>query len=146
MELELLREQHVARVILLLELDPDHLLGLERRVDLLRILRDAKLVAIDDAGLHAPVLAGYPAAMSDLAQRFADAQAKIKPVTGLGNDVMLDMYALYKQATVGDASGSRPGMFDLKGRAKYDAWAKQKGNSKDAAMTAYIALVEKHAK
>jgi acyl-CoA-binding protein len=84
--------------------------------------------------------------MSDLAQRFSDAQAKIKPVTGLGNDVMLDMYALFKQATVGDASGSRPGMFDLRGRAKYDAWAKQKGTSKDAAMTAYIALVEKHAK
>jgi len=84
--------------------------------------------------------------MSDLAQRFADAQAKIKPVTGLGNDVMLDMYALYKQATVGDVSGSRPGMLDLKGRAKYDAWVKQKGSSKDAAMTGYIALVEKHAK
>jgi diazepam-binding inhibitor (GABA receptor modulator, acyl-CoA-binding protein) len=84
--------------------------------------------------------------MSDLAQRFADAQAKIKPVTGLGNDVMLDMYALYKQATVGDASGSRPGMLDVKGRAKFDAWAKQKGKSKDAAMEAYIALVAKHAK
>jgi diazepam-binding inhibitor (GABA receptor modulating acyl-CoA-binding protein) len=84
--------------------------------------------------------------MSDLAQRFADAQAKIKPVTGLGNDVMLDMYALYKQATAGDVSGSRPGMLDLRGRAKYDAWTKQKGISKDAAMTAYIALVEKHAK
>jgi len=84
--------------------------------------------------------------MSDLATQFADAQAKIKPVTGLGNDVMLDMYALYKQATVGDVSGSRPGMLDLKGRAKYDAWAKKKGTSKDAAMTAYIALVEKHAK
>lgn len=84
--------------------------------------------------------------MSDLAQRFADAQAKIKPVTGLGNDVMLDMYALYKQATVGDATGSRPGMFDLKGRAKFDAWAKQKGKTKDAAMEAYIALVAKHAK
>jgi len=84
--------------------------------------------------------------MSDLAQRFADAQAKIKPVTGLGNDVLLDMYALYKQATVGDVSGSRPGMLDLKGRAKYDAWAKQKGTTKDAAMTAYIAVVEKYAK
>ncbi len=84
--------------------------------------------------------------MSDLAQRFADAQAKIKPVTGLGNDVMLDMYALYKQATVGDASGSRPGMLDLKGRAKFDAWAKHKGTTKDAAMEAYIALVAKHAK
>jgi diazepam-binding inhibitor (GABA receptor modulating acyl-CoA-binding protein) len=84
--------------------------------------------------------------MSDLAQRFADAQAKIKPVTGLGNDVMLDLYALYKQATSGDVSGSRPGMLDVKGRAKYDAWTKHKGKSKDAAMEAYIALVGKHAK
>jgi diazepam-binding inhibitor (GABA receptor modulating acyl-CoA-binding protein) len=84
--------------------------------------------------------------MSDLAQRFADAQAKIKPVTGLGNDVMLDMYALFKQATTGDVAGSRPGMLDLRGRAKYDAWAKQKGKTKDTAMTDYIALVEKHAK
>lgn len=81
--------------------------------------------------------------MSDLAQRFADAQARIKPVTGLGNDVMLDLYALYKQATSGDVSGSRPGMLDLRGRAKYDAWAKLKGTSKDAAMTTYIERVDK---
>src|SRR5262245_36844561 len=33
----------------------------------------------------------YARAMSDLAQRFADAQARIKPVTGLGSDVMLDL-------------------------------------------------------
>jgi len=84
--------------------------------------------------------------MSDLQQRFTDAQAKIKPVTGLGNDVMLDLYALYKQATVGNATGDRPGMLDLKGRAKYDAWAKKKGMSKDAAMQAYIDLVGNHAK
>lgn len=84
--------------------------------------------------------------MSDLAQRFADAQAKIKPVTGLGNDVMLDLYALYKQASTGDATGSRPGMLDIKGRAKFDAWAKHKGMTKDAAMESYIALVGKHAK
>ncbi|MFT3693471.1 MAG: acyl-CoA-binding protein [Kofleriaceae bacterium] len=84
--------------------------------------------------------------MDDLAQQFAAAQARIKPVTGLGNDVMLEMYALYKQATVGDVSGSRPGMMDLKGRAKYDAWAKIKGTSKSDAMTKYIAVVAKHAK
>jgi acyl-CoA-binding protein len=84
--------------------------------------------------------------MSDLQQRFADAQAKIKPVTGLGNDVMLDLYAFYKQATIGNATGDRPGMLDVKGRAKYDAWAKKKGMSKDAAMQAYIDLVGKHAK
>jgi diazepam-binding inhibitor (GABA receptor modulator, acyl-CoA-binding protein) len=82
--------------------------------------------------------------MSDLAQRFAAAQATIKPVTGLGNDTMLELYALYKQATSGDVSGGRPGMLDLRGRAKYDAWAKRKGMTKDAAMQAYIELVSKH--
>jgi len=84
--------------------------------------------------------------MSDLPQRFTEAQARIKPVTGLGNDVMLELYALYKQSTLGDASGARPGMMDIKGRAKFDAWAKHKGKSKDAAMEAYIALVGHHAK
>jgi acyl-CoA-binding protein len=82
--------------------------------------------------------------MSDLAQRFADAQARIKPVS-VGTDVMLQLYALYKQATSGDATGDRPGMLDVRGRAKYDAWAKHKGTTKDAAMEQYISLVGKHA-
>jgi diazepam-binding inhibitor (GABA receptor modulator, acyl-CoA-binding protein) len=83
--------------------------------------------------------------MSDLAQRFADAQARIKPVAGLSNDILLALYAFYKQATAGDVHGDRPGMLDLKGRAKYDAWAKHKGLTTDAAMTAYIDIVDKHA-
>jgi diazepam-binding inhibitor (GABA receptor modulator, acyl-CoA-binding protein) len=83
--------------------------------------------------------------MSDLAQRFANAQARIQPVTGLGSDVMLQLYGLYKQATVGDVEGERPGMMDLRGRAKYDAWARRKGMSKEAAMAAYIELVGEHA-
>jgi len=81
--------------------------------------------------------------MSDLAQEFADAQARIKPVS-VPTDAMLELYALYKQATAGDVSGSRPGMLDVRGRAKYDAWAKKKGLTKDAAMQAYIAQVAKH--
>ena len=84
--------------------------------------------------------------MSDLADRFADAQARIKPVTGLGNDVLLALYALYKQATTGDVVGPRPGMLDVRGRAKYDAWAGRKGLSKDAAMRAYVDLVDQHAR
>ncbi|MBA3463984.1 MAG: acyl-CoA-binding protein [Deltaproteobacteria bacterium] len=83
--------------------------------------------------------------MSDLAQQFADAQARIKPVS-VGTDVMLDLYALYKQATSGDVAGDRPGMLDVRGRAKYDAWAKRKGLTKDAAMEQYITVVGKHAK
>jgi len=62
--------------------------------------------------------------------------------TNLTNDQLLALYGLYKQASVGDVQGKRPGMFDLKGRAKYDAWAKQKGKTKEAAREAYIALVD----
>lgn len=81
--------------------------------------------------------------MSDLVQRFADAQARIKPITGLSNDALLELYALYKQATTGDVSGGRPGMLDLRARAKYDAWTKHKGMGSEAAMEAYIAVVAK---
>ena len=79
--------------------------------------------------------------MSDLAQRFADAQARIKPVTGLGNDVMLDLYALYKQATEGDVTGKRPGFTNPVGRAKYDAWVEQQGLSAEEARDEYVTLV-----
>ncbi len=59
-----------------------------------------------------------------------------------GNDDMLEMYALYKQATVGDVSGERPGGFDFVGAAKYDAWTKLKGVTKDEAMQRYIDKIE----
>lgn len=81
--------------------------------------------------------------MSDLAQRFAEAQARIRQVSSLSNELLLELYGLYKQATAGDASGSRPGMLDLRGRAKHDAWATRKGMTADAAMTAYIAVVDR---
>ena len=54
------------------------------------------------------------------------------------NDVMLALYSLYKQATDGDVSGSKPGMFDLVGQAKYNAWKDKKGLSKEQAMQQYI--------
>ncbi|HEU5057849.1 MAG TPA: acyl-CoA-binding protein [Kofleriaceae bacterium] len=69
-------------------------------------------------------------------------EAAVKRVNGLPSappqSVMLDLYGLYKQATVGDATGKRPGITDLRGRAKYDAWAGRKGMSKEDAMRAYI--------
>ncbi len=74
---------------------------------------------------------------------FLAARTRVKAVEGLGNDVMLELYAFYKQATVGDVFGQRPGMIDLRGRAKYDAWAGKRGLAKDAAKQAYIATVER---
>ena len=56
---------------------------------------------------------------------------------------MLALYGLYKQASSGDAKGGRPGLFDPRGRAKWDAWAARKGMSAEAARTAYVALAKK---
>ena len=57
------------------------------------------------------------------------------------NNTLLKLYSLYKQSTVGDVTGSRPGGLDMEGKMKYDAWAKQKGKAKEAAMQEYIDLV-----
>lgn len=82
--------------------------------------------------------------MSDLAAKFEDAQKRAKELKKTpSNDDLLELYAFYKQATTGDVAGSRPGMLDLKGRAKFDAWTKKKGTSKDDAMTKYAALVDR---
>ncbi|XP_045473804.1 acyl-CoA-binding protein homolog [Harmonia axyridis] len=54
---------------------------------------------------------------------------------------LLELYALFKQATVGDNTTTRPGMLDLKGKAKWDAWTKQKGVSADTAKEQYVAKV-----
>lgn len=79
-----------------------------------------------------------------LDEKFADAQKRVKELKSApDNDVLLELYALYKQGTSGDVQGSRPGMMDFKGRAKYDAWAKRKGMSKNDAMEKYVALVDK---
>jgi carboxylesterase len=59
------------------------------------------------------------------------------------NDTLLALYSLYKQASVGDVSGERPGALDMVNRAKYDAWMSRKGTSRDDAMRAYIELVKK---
>ena len=79
-----------------------------------------------------------------LAEDFTAAQARIKQLSRTpASDELLELYALYKQATAGDATGERPGMLDFKGRAKFDAWSARKGVSKETAMTSYVALVGK---
>ncbi|PJB79889.1 MAG: acyl-CoA-binding protein [Acidobacteria bacterium CG_4_9_14_3_um_filter_49_7] len=82
--------------------------------------------------------------MSDLEKRFERAQEEVTHLPERpDNNTLLELYALYKQATDGDIAGDRPSGFDLVGAAKYDARAELKGMEPDAAMAAYIALVEK---
>jgi len=58
------------------------------------------------------------------------------------NDIMLQLYALYKQGNNGDVTGERPGFADFEGRAKFDSWNKLQGKSMEDAKNEYISLVE----
>ena len=57
------------------------------------------------------------------------------------NDVMLKLYALFKQGKQGDCEGKRPGMMDFVKRAKFDAWKTLEGTSQENAMQKYIDVV-----
>jgi diazepam-binding inhibitor (GABA receptor modulator, acyl-CoA-binding protein) len=79
-----------------------------------------------------------------LNEKFAEAQARVKTLPAApGTETLLELYALYKQGSGGDVDGKRPGMLDIKGRAKYDAWSSKKGMTRDAAMEGYVALVDR---
>jgi acyl-CoA-binding protein len=78
-----------------------------------------------------------------LQEQFAQAQADSKNLPERpDNMTLLKIYALYKQASQGDASGERPGFTDMVGRAKFDAWDALKGTSQEEAMRQYVELIE----
>ncbi|XP_032362300.1 acyl-CoA-binding protein isoform X2 [Etheostoma spectabile] len=92
------------------------------------------------AGTAAAVCQFQPAVMNESFEQAVEDVKSLKQRPGYG--VLGDVYGLYKQATVGDVNIARPGMFDLAGRGKWDAWERRKGMSKEEAKAAYVKLVE----
>ena len=81
--------------------------------------------------------------MSDLQKQFDEAVAESKMLPQRpDNNILLKLYALYKQGTSGDAGDARPGASDLIGRAKYDAWSEISGTPKEQAMQQYVDLID----
>ena len=81
--------------------------------------------------------------MSDLKSQFEQAVAESKNLPERpDNMTMLRIYALYKQATEGDAQGERPGFTDMVGRMKWDGWKALEGTSSNEAMQSYVDLIE----
>ncbi len=77
-----------------------------------------------------------------LADNFAKAQEDVKTLTKRPSDQqLLDLYAYFKQATEGDNQTSKPGMFDIKGQFKWNAWKEKAGLSAADAQQKYIDLV-----
>jgi acyl-CoA-binding protein len=82
--------------------------------------------------------------MSDEKDVFEQAAVAAKSLPERPDDTtMLQLYALYKQGTVGDVQGERPGFFDFVGAAKYEAWEKLRGTEPETARTHYVELVRK---
>jgi diazepam-binding inhibitor (GABA receptor modulating acyl-CoA-binding protein) len=79
---------------------------------------------------------------AELKKAFEKASQDIKSLPDQPNEVLLKLYGLYKQATLGDVDGKRPGFLDLRGRAKYDAWSELKGQSQEQAMKSYLTYAE----
>ena len=81
----------------------------------------------------------------ELKEQFEQAAADSKTLSEKpSNDVLLQLYSLYKQGSIGDVNTEPPSNpFDFVGKAKYEAWASLKGRSSHNAMQEYIALVNK---
>jgi acyl-CoA-binding protein len=81
--------------------------------------------------------------MTELNSRFEQAVKDSKSLTDRPDNLtLLKLYALYKQGSVGDVEGRRPGFADIVGRAKWDAWNELKGKPNAAAMQEYVDLIE----
>jgi pimeloyl-ACP methyl ester carboxylesterase/acyl-CoA-binding protein len=128
-----------AKSILELRLKPDRLMP-----EILTFLREAtsdNVVRLETAP------AAATAGDADLVQRFEAAVEKVANAPKDGpikpsNEMKLKMYALYRQAKDGDVQGKRPGMMDLVGRFKYDAWSELKGTAREDAMRRYVTEVD----
>jgi acyl-CoA-binding protein len=126
-----------AKSILELRLKPERLMA-----EILAFLRECtsgNVVRLEPAAGAADA--------AGLQQRFEAAVEKVASAPKDGplkpsNEMKLKMYALYRQAKDGDAQGKRPGMMDVVGRFKYDAWAELKGMAREEAMRRYVEEVE----
>jgi len=78
----------------------------------------------------------------ELEQQFQEALKRSDAMPTQPPNVQLALYGLFKQATKGDVTGKRPGMMEMRKRAKYDAWANHRGCSAVDAMRAYVAKID----
>jgi len=80
-------------------------------------------------------------------EAFQTAAADSKKLTSKpSDDELLELYALFKVASGEDITKApSPGMFDIKGKYKKNAWQKvvDEGTTPEQAQEKYIALVEK---
>ena len=79
---------------------------------------------------------------NDLEKEFLSSAERIKSSgKNFDKDTLLKLYGYYKQGTSGDCDIAEPAFWQLKEKAKWDAWNQHKGVKKTHAMKKYIKLV-----
>jgi len=74
--------------------------------------------------------------------QFINATLVVKKLKSTPNNEQLcSLYGLYKQATIGNNTTTKPSMFDLKANSKWNAWMSYKDLSTYDAEVKYITLV-----
>ena len=80
----------------------------------------------------------------DLVQEFNKSAKQIKNCNKtFENETLLNLYKYYKQSTDGDCNIECPSFWQVKEKAKWEAWSSLKGIKKEHAMKKYIKLVAK---
>lgn len=80
----------------------------------------------------------------DLKKRFERAAKRVWRLKERPDDrTLLQLYALYKQITEGDARSPRPIKDGMAGMAKWRAWRKLRGTTVNEAMERYCAIVDR---
>lgn len=109
----------------------------------------ASLIGVPKEDTAAAMAEAEPDAVPDsnttskpIEDRFAAAASASRSLD-LGPAEMLQLYGLFKQSKMGDCSAPKPEDGDIKAQMKWEAWNASKGVSKEEAMRAYVALVEK---
>ena len=92
------------------------------------------------------LLEGLDAAKIDCTSpEFLEAAETAKTIRGLSNETQLQLYGLFKQATLGDAATSgqkKPWAIDMVGSAKWAAWRDFEGFPREAAARGYVYVVQ----
>ncbi|XP_013116755.1 acyl-CoA-binding protein homolog [Stomoxys calcitrans] len=74
----------------------------------------------------------------DTEEQFNAMVDKVKEMLVPNDEEMMELYALHKQATVGDNTTDEPSAW--KAKAQWECWNKQMGKSKETAQLEYIAF------
>ncbi|CAB4418309.1 unnamed protein product [Rhizophagus irregularis] len=65
------------------------------------------------------------------------------PEINLSNEIKLKLYGYYKVVTTGKVDTAKPSLWEIRARAKWDAWKEVENTPTEEAMQMYVEIVEK---